>query len=136
MKLLLAEDGSVNQMVATKMLEERGHEVTLAENGTEALDILETQSFDVVLMDVQMPVMNGFDATVAIREKEKGTGNHLPIIAMTANAMKGDREACLAAGMVFVEGIRSGRSVRTSFCLVFHFVYFSPLPRFDSKVSV
>ncbi|WP_395736760.1 response regulator [Prosthecobacter sp.] len=99
MKLLLAEDGRVNQLVAIKMLEDRGHEVTLANNGREALAILATHEFDAILMDIQMPEMNGLEATAAIRQGEIGTGKHVPIIAMTANAMKGDREQCLAAGM-------------------------------------
>ncbi|MDB6003993.1 MAG: domain S-box, partial [Prosthecobacter sp.] len=99
MKLLLAEDGRVNQLVAIKLLEDRGHQVTLANNGREALAILANQSFDAILMDVQMPEMNGLEATAAIRQSEIGTGKHVPIIAMTANAMKGDREQCLAAGM-------------------------------------
>lgn len=99
MKLLLAEDGRVNQLVAIKMLEDRGHQVTLASNGREALALLASQSFDAILMDVQMPEMNGFEASRAIRQNEAGTDRHIPIIAMTANAMKGDREQCLAAGM-------------------------------------
>ncbi len=99
MNLLLAEDGRVNQLVAIKLLEDRGHQVTLANNGREALAILANQSFDAILMDVQMPEMNGLEATAAIRQNEISTGKHVPIIAMTANAMKGDREQCLAAGM-------------------------------------
>jgi two-component system sensor histidine kinase/response regulator len=99
MQLLLAEDGRVNQLVAIKMLEDRGHQVTLASNGREALAILASQTFDAILMDIQMPEMNGFEATLAIRQGEAGTDRHVPIIAMTANAMKGDREQCLAAGM-------------------------------------
>jgi len=99
MKLLLAEDGRVNQLVAIKMLEDRGHEVTLACNGREALELLASQTFDAILMDIQMPEMNGFEATLAIRQSEAGTDRHVPIIAMTANAMKGDREQCLDAGM-------------------------------------
>jgi len=99
MKLLLAEDGRVNQLVAIKLLEDRGHQVTLASNGREALAILANQTFDAILMDIQMPEMNGLEATLAIRQDEIGTGVHVPIIAMTANAMKGDREQCLAAGM-------------------------------------
>lgn len=99
MNLLLAEDGRVNQLVAIKMLEDRGHQVTLASNGREALATLASKSFDAILMDIQMPEMNGFEATVAIRQNEVGTDRHVIIIAMTANAMKGDREQCLAAGM-------------------------------------
>ena len=99
MKLLLVEDGRVNQLVAIKLLEDRGHQVTLANNGREALGILANQTFDAILMDIQMPEMNGLEATQAIRLHEIGTGAHVPIIAMTANAMKGDREQCLAAGM-------------------------------------
>jgi PAS domain S-box-containing protein len=98
MKVLLAEDNAVNRTLATKLLEKRGHSVVLAENGRQALEILERQSVDLILMDVQMPEMDGLEATAAIREKEKSTGGHLPIIALTAHAMKGDRERCLAAG--------------------------------------
>ncbi len=99
MKVLLAEDGRVNQMVAIKLLEGRGHSVVLATNGRQALGALEREQFDAVLMDVQMPEMDGYEATGAIRENEKKTGAHIPIIAMTANAMKGDRESCIEAGM-------------------------------------
>jgi two-component system sensor histidine kinase/response regulator len=99
MRVLLAEDGRVNQMVATNLLEHRGHEVTLAENGKLAFALVQEQKFDAVLMDVQMPEMNGYEATSAIRQWEASHGGHLPIIAMTANAMRGDREQCLAAGM-------------------------------------
>ncbi|MEN6424415.1 MAG: response regulator, partial [Phycisphaerales bacterium] len=99
LRILLAEDGLVNQKVAVSLLEQRGHGVTVANNGQEALAALDRGSFDVVLMDVQMPTMDGFEATARIREKEEGSGLHLPIIAMTAHAMKGDRERCLAAGM-------------------------------------
>jgi CheY-like chemotaxis protein len=99
LRILLAEDGLVNQRVAVGFLEMRGHRVVVARNGTEALAALAQQPFDVVLMDVHMPGMDGIEATAAIREKEKTTGQHLPIIAMTASAMKGDRERCLAAGM-------------------------------------
>jgi two-component system, sensor histidine kinase and response regulator len=99
LQILLAEDNAVNQKVAVRILERLGHKVEVAENGKEALKRLESQSFDIVLMDVQMPEMNGFEATACIRSLEKRTGAPLPIIAMTANAMKGDRERCLAAGM-------------------------------------
>ncbi len=99
LRILLAEDGLVNQKVAVNLLEQRGHKVTVANNGQEALIALDDESFDVVLMDVQMPAMDGFEATAIIRDKEKGSRAHIPIIAMTAHAMKGDRERCLEAGM-------------------------------------
>ena len=99
LNLLLVEDGRVNQLVAIKLLEDRGHHVTLANNGREALTILSSHAFDVILMDIQMPEMNGIEATAAIRQGELGSGKHVPIIAMTANAMKGDREQFLDAGM-------------------------------------
>jgi two-component system sensor histidine kinase/response regulator len=98
-RILLAEDNLVNQKLATRLLEKRGFEVTIAGDGQAALDELEKESFDLVLMDVQMPNMGGFEATAAIRDKEKTTGGHIPIIAMTAHALKGDEERCLAAGM-------------------------------------
>jgi CheY-like chemotaxis protein len=97
--VLLAEDNAVNQRLAVRLLEKRGHTVVVTVNGREALAVLERESFDLVLMDVQMPEMDGFEATAAIREREQSTGVHLPIIAMTAHAMKGDEERCLAAGM-------------------------------------
>ncbi len=99
LRILLAEDQPVNQALADTMLSRRGHQVSLTENGRQTLDLLAEQTFDLVLMDVQMPVMDGLEATSKIRELEQGTGRHLPIIAMTAHAMKGDRELCLAAGM-------------------------------------
>jgi two-component system, sensor histidine kinase and response regulator len=101
-RILLAEDNDVNRLIATRMLEKRGHTVVSATNGREALDILsdaKTAGFDCVLMDVQMPEMDGFECTAIIREREEKTGARLPIIAMTAHAMKGDEERCLAAGM-------------------------------------
>ncbi|MGH9353742.1 MAG: response regulator, partial [Terriglobia bacterium] len=97
--ILLAEDNQVNQQVAKRLLEKRGHSVTLAENGRQALAALEKHRFDLVLMDVQMPEMDGFQATAEIRKREKATGDHIPIIAMTAHAMTGDAEKCLSAGM-------------------------------------
>ncbi|HEX5482182.1 MAG TPA: response regulator, partial [Terriglobia bacterium] len=97
--ILLAEDNPVNQQLALRLLEKRGHSVTLAQNGREALALLGHHVFDLVLMDVQMPEMNGFEAAAAIREQEHKTGGHIPIVAMTAHAMKGDEERCLAAGM-------------------------------------
>ncbi len=99
LKILLAEDGIVNQRVAVGLLERRGHAVVVANNGREALEKLDTQPFDLVLMDVHMPKMDGYEATLAIRRLEQRSGTHMPIIAMTANAMKGDRERCLEAGM-------------------------------------
>ena len=100
LSVLLAEDNVVNQRLAASVLERRGHTVTIAANGRQALDTLEQSDFDVVLMDVQMPEMGGFEATAAIREREQAAGRRrVPIVAMTAHAMKGDRERCLAAGM-------------------------------------
>jgi CheY-like chemotaxis protein len=101
LRILLAEDNAINREVAVRLLGKRGHVVTVTENGKEAVAALDAgpEQFDVVLMDVQMPEMDGFEATAAIRENEKSTGKHIPIIAMTAHAMKGDRERCLAAGM-------------------------------------
>lgn len=98
-RILIVEDNIVNRKVAYFMLEKKGHEVTAVENGQEALKALENSLFDLILMDVQMPVMDGFEATEAIRKREARTGGHIPIIAMTAHAMKGDRERCLDAGM-------------------------------------
>lgn len=99
LRILLAEDNPINQMVGVKMLEKMGHQPTIARDGREALAAMETASYDVVFMDVQMPEIDGLTATRKIREREEGTGSHIPIIAMTAHAMKGDRERCLQAGM-------------------------------------
>ncbi len=98
-RVLLAEDNMVNRAVAVGLLSRRGHEVVVAANGVEALAALEREAFDVVLMDVQMPVMGGLEATERIRERERHTGQHVRIVALTAHAMSGDRERCLAAGM-------------------------------------
>jgi len=98
-RILLAEDNDVNQRVASGLLTRRGHHVTVAGNGREAMARLEHETFDLVLMDLQMPVMSGIDATIAIRLRERGTGRHVRIVAMTARAMDSDRERCLAAGM-------------------------------------
>jgi len=97
--VLLAEDNRVNQMLAVKILKKQGFTVVVAQNGREALAALEQESFDIVLMDVQMPEMDGFAAAAEIRRREEGTGRHIPIVALTAHALKGDLEACLAAGM-------------------------------------
>jgi len=97
--VLLAEDNPINQKVAVRMLQKMGHSVIVAANGKEALAAHEKERFNVILMDVQMPQMDGFQATKEIRESERATGRHTPIIAMTAHAMKGDRERCIAAGM-------------------------------------
>ena len=99
LRILLAEDNVVNQKLATTLLEKRGHSVVVANNGREALKALDEQPFDVVLMDIQMPLMGGIEATASIRDQEKHTGQHVPIVAMTAHAMKGDRERCMEAGM-------------------------------------
>jgi signal transduction histidine kinase/CheY-like chemotaxis protein len=99
LRVLLVEDNLVNQRLATRMLEKRGHRVVLAANGREAIEILEKAKFDLVFMDIQMPEMDGIEATRAIRRKEIGTDRRLPVIALTAHAMKGDREKCIAAGM-------------------------------------
>jgi PAS domain S-box-containing protein len=99
LKILLAEDNRVNQVLAVRLLEKRGHTVVLVETGAAALEALEKQPFDLVLMDVQMPEMDGLEATASVRQHEKITGKHIPIVAMTAHAMVGDKERCLQAGM-------------------------------------
>ena len=99
LRILLAEDNRVNQMVAVRILEKQGHTVAVVGDGQAALTALAQEAFDLVLMDIQMPVLDGLEATAAIRAQEKTQGTHVPIIAMTAHAMRGDRERCLAAGM-------------------------------------
>jgi len=99
LSILLVEDNRVNEALALRMLERRGHRVSVERNGRAALAALQQQTPDLVLMDVQMPEMDGFEATATIRESERNSGKHLRIIAMTAHAMAGDRERCLAAGM-------------------------------------
>ena len=102
LRILLVEDNPVNQKVAARLLEKIGHTVTIAGNGQEALDVLEQcgfQSFDLALMDIQMPVMDGFEAVASIRERERAQGGHLPVIALTAHTIDGDARRCLAAGM-------------------------------------
>jgi signal transduction histidine kinase/ActR/RegA family two-component response regulator len=99
LRVLLAEDNQVNQKLAGLLLERLGHEVLTAVDGAQVLQVLEREPVDVVLMDMQMPVMDGLQATLAIRRREREAGGHLPIVALTANALSGDRERCLAAGM-------------------------------------
>jgi CheY-like chemotaxis protein len=97
--ILVAEDNAVNQKLVARLLEKRGHSVEVVANGRKALGALNKRAYDLVLMDVQMPEMDGFEATREIRKREKETGLHTQIIALTAHAMKGDRERCLEAGM-------------------------------------
>jgi two-component system, sensor histidine kinase and response regulator len=97
--ILLVEDNLVNQRLAVRLLEKQGHIVRVANNGREAVTTYERERFDLVLMDIQMPEMSGLEATALIRDRERSTGAHLPIIAITAHALHGDRERCLAAGM-------------------------------------
>ncbi|MBI3799239.1 MAG: response regulator, partial [Deltaproteobacteria bacterium] len=97
--ILLAEDNAVNQKLAVRLLEKWGHTVIVANTGKAVLEALEHDTFDLVLMDVQMPEMDGLEATAAIRAKERLTRTHLPIVAMTAGAMTEDKERCRAAGM-------------------------------------
>jgi CheY-like chemotaxis protein len=99
LRILLAEDNAVNQRLVVRLLEKRGDTVLVAGTGREALAALEKEPFDIVLMDVQMPEMDGLEAASLIRERERGAGVHQPIIALTAHAMKGDQERCMAAGM-------------------------------------
>jgi two-component system, sensor histidine kinase and response regulator len=99
LRILVAEDNPVNQKLIVHLLEKRGHEVAIAGNGREALEAIDRRDFDLALMDVQMPDVGGFEATAELRQRERAFGGHLPIIAMTAHAMKGDRERCLEAGM-------------------------------------
>jgi len=99
LKLLLAEDNQVNQTLAIRLLEKLGHQVTVANNGREAVQQWQSSRFDAILMDVDMPVMNGYEATERIRELEQGNGAHIPVMAMTAHAMQGAREECLRHGM-------------------------------------
>ena len=98
-KILLAEDNLLNQKLGMRLLEKQGWKVTPANNGKEVLDLLEKNRFDFILMDVQMPEMDGIEATHEIRKREKETGSHIPIIALTANAFAEDRRRCLEAGM-------------------------------------
>ena len=99
LRILVAEDHPVNQQLILRLLERRGHRVTIAGDGRQAVDAYGRDTFDLIIMDVQMPVMDGFEATAAIRAVEATTGAHVPIVAVTAHAMDGDRERCLQAGM-------------------------------------
>jgi len=99
LRVLLAEDNLINQKLAVRILEKQGHGVTVANDGVEAVAAAQNGEFDVILMDVQMPNMGGLEAAAAIRTLERGTGRHVPIVALTAHAMKGDQERCLEAGM-------------------------------------
>ncbi|HTS27753.1 MAG TPA: response regulator [Bryobacteraceae bacterium] len=99
MRILVAEDNPVNQKVATRLLEKTGHHVVVVSDGAAAVREAQSGAFDVILMDIQMPVLDGFDAAREIRRIENGTGWHVPIVALTAHAMQGDREKCLSAGM-------------------------------------
>ena len=98
-RILLAEDNAVNQTLAVRLLEKRGYAVTVAPNGRAAVEAFQIGGFELVLMDIQMPGMDGFEATAAIREREKLIGGHIPIVAMTAHALVGDQERCIASGM-------------------------------------
>jgi CheY-like chemotaxis protein len=99
LNILLAEDNRVNQFLTVRLLEKEGHQVEVVVNGRAALAALDGDDFDLALMDLQMPEMDGFETTAIIRERERTSGRHLPIIALTANAMVGDAERCLEAGM-------------------------------------
>jgi CheY-like chemotaxis protein/nitrogen-specific signal transduction histidine kinase/HPt (histidine-containing phosphotransfer) domain-containing protein len=142
-RILVAEDTPFNQKFILRLLERWGHYAVIAENGREALEALSKDEFDLVLMDVQMPEMDGYDATRAIRESEKQTGRHIPIIAMTAHAIKGDRERCLKAGMdeYVSKPISSGMLLKTIEALLPEETKTSPasetvendLPSFDKE---
>jgi CheY-like chemotaxis protein len=96
---LIAEDNAVNQTLVRRLLEKRGYSMVVVGDGRAAIAALEREDFDIVLMDIQMPDMDGFAATAVIREQEQASGRHIPIVAMTAHALKGDPERCLAEGM-------------------------------------
>lgn len=99
LNILLAEDNELNQMMITDLLELEGHEVTVAGDGRKVVDLWQNGEYDLIFMDVRMPEMSGLDATETIRRMEEGSGGHIPIIAVTANALKEDLQECLAAGM-------------------------------------
>jgi len=128
LRVLLAEDNRVNQTVATRLLEKLGYTVAVADNGYAALSLLATQPFDLVLMDIQMPEMDGLTATRRIRESERSSPYHVPIIAMTAHAMKGDRELCIEAGMdEYVSKPINSEALKRALAIV--------LPRLDDAVT-
>ena len=97
--ILIAEDNIVNQRLVKELLIRKNYDVTIVENGLKIFDVLENKKFDIILMDIQMPIMDGLEATSIIREIEKGTGKHIPIIGITAYAVKADKDKCLSAGM-------------------------------------
>jgi len=99
LRVLVAEDNQVNQLLVRRFIEKRGHRVVVVANGHEALEALKKENYDLLLMDIQMPEMDGLQATAAIREREKGSAFHQTVIALTASVMEGDKERCLAGGM-------------------------------------
>jgi signal transduction histidine kinase/DNA-binding response OmpR family regulator len=127
-RILLAEDNAVNQTLAKRILEKRGYSVTVAANGRAAFEAFQAEAFDLVLMDLQMPEMDGFEATAAIRGREKHTGGHIPIVAITAHALEGDQEKCLASGM---DGFTT-KPIRTSelFAVIERILGDTPEPEF------
>jgi signal transduction histidine kinase/CheY-like chemotaxis protein len=132
LRVLVAEDNAINQTLIVRLLQKMGHIPTTVANGLEAWEILERERFDLVLMDVQMPEMDGFSATRAIRDTERQTENYVPIIALTANAMKGDEEACLAAGMDgYLSKPISGRKLDEAITQVF-----SDQSKFRQRIAV
>jgi CheY-like chemotaxis protein/HPt (histidine-containing phosphotransfer) domain-containing protein len=142
LRILLAEDNEINRHLASGLLQKAGHTLVMAGDGLEAIKIIESQPVDLVLTDIQMPRMDGFAATAAIRERELATGGHIPIVALTAHAMKGDRERCLAAGMdAYVsKPLRAQELLRTIALLVpahpaADAAEVSPVPSADPRVS-
>jgi CheY-like chemotaxis protein len=115
LRVLVADDSPVNLKLVVRLLEKRGHTTVAVSNGKEALEAFDKGKFDLILMDIQMPEMDGFEAMAAIRERERTTGKHVPVVAMTAHAMKGDRERCLKAGMdrYIAKPIRAGEMLDT-----------------------
>jgi len=137
LQILLAEDNAMNQKLAVRLLEQAGHTVTVVGNGRRALDALDEQEFDLVLMDVQMPEMDGFEATNAIRKREVTEGGHLPVVAITAYAMKDDRERCLNAGMddYLSKPIRSAELFEVIDRVCRGHVLISSQPAFESQID-